>query len=389
MPGYLFVLPWYPVSPIGGVNQVVLKLIDLMSQAGQYQPYLLVPYGPLDPPQALHLNCPVLSLPIRSPLVKGHPFRSPVAFLLTLPWTLWKLRSLIQERDIQIINCHFPAPDCFIYVVLKRLALFSGKVVLSVHGSDLKAALARTGIARGLVQLLFRSADYVIACSNGLREDLLRLEPRCNRNSLVVHNAIDIDAFETLVAPGYRLPDPPGNRRFLLNVGRFEHQKGQDILIHAFEEIAETFPDLFLVMIGMPGTETDEIKRMVVDSPVAARIVMIENLPHECVPAFLKAALLFVLPSRREGLPLVILEAAACRKPVIAAAAVGVPELIQDRITGRLVPIDDERSLAEAISDLVSNRDLRETVAEGLHQLVREHFTWAQAYEKYMNLGRP
>ena len=96
--------------------------------------------------------------------------------------------------------------------------------------------------------------------------------------------------------------------------------------------------------------------------------------------------LLFVLSSRREGFPFVILEAAACRKAVVAAACVGVPEVIQDGVTGRIVPIDDSEALAAAIADLVANNATREIVAGNLHRYASENFTWTAAFAKYMNL---
>ncbi len=387
IPGYLFILPWYPESPIGGVNQALLHLIDLMNSDGRRRPYLLIPDDRVIPPPVSHLNCPVLSLAIRSPVSEDHPFRGPLAFLLTLPWTLVKLRGILRERNIQTINSIFPGVEYFALVPLKKLRLFTGKVVLTLQGNDIKIAMDSTGWHRRLVRWMFRRSDFVVACSRGIQEDLLRLEPACTRNSVVIHNAVDIDAFVSQIPAGFELPEPLRGGSFLLNVGRYEHKKGQDVLIRAFEQIAVDFPDLSLVMIGATGTDTDKIRELVARSPVSRRIFMLENIPHQQVPAYLKAALLFVLPSRREGLPFAILEAAACHKPVVAAAAVGVPELIEDRVTGRLVPVDDDHALAEAISDLVAHHELRAQVADNLHRLVRTEFTWRQAYEKYMSLS--
>ncbi len=386
IPGYLFLLPWYPESPIGGVNQALLHLIDLMNSEGRCRPYLLVPSDRECPPSAPHLNCPVFSLGIRAPMNEDHPFRGPIAFLLTLPRTLVKLRGVLRERNIRTINCIFPGIESFSLVLLRRLGLFSGKVVLTLQGNDIKVAMDATGWTRRLVRWMFQKSDFVVACSRGIQDDLLSLEPACARNSVVIHNSVDIDAFVSQIPADFEVPEPLRGSSFLLNVGRYEHKKGQDVLIRAFEEIAADFPDLSLVMIGATGTDTDKIRELVARSPLSQRIFMLENIPHQQVPAYLKAALLFVLPSRREGLPFAILEAAACGKAVVGAAAVGVPELIEDRVTGRLVPVDDDNALAEAISDLVAHRDLREQVAVNLHQLVKTQFTWRQAYEKYMRL---
>jgi colanic acid/amylovoran biosynthesis glycosyltransferase len=122
-------------------------------------------------------------------------------------------------------------------------------------------------------------------------------------------------------------------------------------------------------MIGATGPEIEEITRKVKGSPFAERIVMLENVPHESIPAFRRSALLFVLSSSHKGLPFVVLEAAGCRKAVVAAACVGLPGLIRDSVTGRLVPVDDFDALMLAISDLLSNSHLTGQFAPTLTSL--------------------
>jgi glycosyltransferase involved in cell wall biosynthesis len=174
---------------------------------------------------------------------------------------------------------------------------------------------------------------------------------------------------------------------FLLNVGRFEHKKGQDVLVKAFQQIADTFPDLLLVMIGASvGGESAKVREIVRQSGLEHRIVVLENVPHERIAVFLKAARVFVLPSRREGLPFAILEAGVCEAPVVGTACVGVPEVIQDRVTGRLVPVEDAGALAAAISDLLLDEAECRQLARNLHRLIKEQFTWKRAYEDYVRL---
>jgi glycosyltransferase involved in cell wall biosynthesis len=387
LPGYLFLLPWYPESAIGGVNQALLHLIDFMNEAGEYKPYLLICNGPEDLPQAPHVHCPMISLPVRNPASERHPLRAPFGFLLTLPWFFWKLRPFLKQHNIRAINYIFPDAGALSFVLMRKLGIFSGKVIVTLQGNDLKLVMDETGFARFVGRLAFRLADCVVACSGGMREDLLGLEPGCVRNSVVIHNSIDIDGFLAIAPPDFQLPERLRNRRYLLNIGRYEHKKGQDILIRAFDQIAGRYPDLLLVMMGSPGPEIEGIRAMVAKSPFTDRILMLENVPHEWVPGMLQSALAFVLPSRREGLPFAVLEAAACRKAVAAAACVGVPELIKDRVTGRLVAMEDADALAVAISDLVESSEFRQKMGENLYRLVRENFTWQKAYRKYASLS--
>ncbi len=98
----------------------------------------------------------------------------------------------------------------------------------------------------------------------------------------------------------------------------------------------------------------------------------------------MQAAEIFVLPSRREGFPFVLLEAGAMRLPVVAAACIGVPEIIQEGETGRLVPVEEADALADAIISLLRDPRSRTHYASKLHDLVAREFSWKTAYQKHV-----
>jgi glycosyltransferase involved in cell wall biosynthesis len=388
LPGYVMVLSWFPESAIGGVNQAVLNLIHTMQLEGRYRPLLLVSNGHALPERAPHIECEVISLQLRSPDIPAdRTVISLLAFLYHLPGTLLALRALVRRHNVQAFNCVFPDNECLNIVLLKKLRLFSGKLCLWFQGNDIKTAMEKRGFGAAAFRWMLRRSDVVAACSRGLLEDVLRFEPRCSHNSVVIHNAIDIEKFRAKAATDYELPETLQNAPFLLNVAGFERKKGQDVLIRAFERIAGEFPDLVLVMIGSSsGEATTAVRAMVQESPLRNRILMLENIPHERIPLFLQAARVFVLASRREGLPFAILEAAACLTPVVATACIGVPEIVQDGITGRLVPVDDDAALANAIRDMLTDEVKRKQFAANMYRLVNEKFTWRATYEKWVGL---
>jgi len=381
------VLSWFPESGIGGVNQAVLNLIHTMQEARLYRPLLLVSNGNPLPERAPHIECDVISLRLRTPDLPDRPVVSLAAFLYRLPSTLLSLRALAKRCKVQTFNCVFPDNECLNIVILKMLGLFSGRVVLWFQGNDIKTAMEKKGLAAAASRWMLRRSDVVAACSAGLLEDVLRFEPRCVHNSAVVHNAIDVGRFRSGAATDYELPERLRDAPFLLNVASFEYKKGQDVLIRAFERIADEFPDLVLVMIGATvGEQTVELQRIARESPKRDRILMLENVPHERIPVFLRAARVFVLASRREGLPFAILEAGACETPIVATACIGVPEIVEDGVTGRLAPVDDDAALSSAVRDLLIDEPKRKQLAANMYRLVAEKFTWRAAYEKFIRL---
>jgi glycosyltransferase involved in cell wall biosynthesis len=90
-----------------------------------------------------------------------------------------------------------------------------------------------------------------------------------------------------------------------------------------------------------------------------------------------------VLPSRKESFGIVLLEAGAFGVPVIASRVGGIPEIIEDGITGLLVPAEDAVALAECMTSVLSSTDFAESMGARLRQHVEANFAWSSALEKY------
>jgi glycosyltransferase involved in cell wall biosynthesis len=102
--------------------------------------------------------------------------------------------------------------------------------------------------------------------------------------------------------------------------------------------------------------------------------------------AWMPNADLFVLPSFNEGLPNVVLEASACRVPAVATAVFGTPEVLHDGVNGCLVPAGDATTLADRITRLLADADLRRRMGEAGRELVRGQFTFAAQAKQYVEL---
>ena len=313
--------------------------------------------------------------------------RALLSFLVSLPGSLSRLSRFLQERNIQVVSSHFPETDSVQFALLRWLGRYRGKFMLSFHGEDIRVLNRKNALGKWWARWMMRRADALIACSRGLMEDLVAFEPACAPRAAVIYNALDVEAFRSRIDFSFQLPEVLQGKTFLLNIARYEHKKGHDILIKAFEMLAVQFPNVLLVTIGgSVAGESAPFRAMVDDSPARARILMLENVPHPHVGVFLQNATLFVLASRREGFPFVLLEAGAMQIPVAAAACLGVGEIIKDDVTGRLVPVEDPVALAEAMADLLSNHEKRRQVAQTLHTLVDRDFNWKTIIRQHLAL---
>jgi glycosyltransferase involved in cell wall biosynthesis len=381
--GYLFVLPW-AISVPGGVNEVVKNLYRNLAAGNVFRPLLFLNIWDPAPDDAG--DWASITFPLRSPWEAHQPVRSLLGFLFHLPRTLRLLSRLLKERDVQIINPHFPGLPCLHFLLLRWLGLFSGTIILSFHGFDVTAADRSRGIERMLWKLLLRRSDAVAACSDHIASRLFAFDPKIKPQLHTIHNGLDFEYFLSERSGTSTLPVNLDGKVVILNIGTFEPEKGQDVLIRAFRSILSSHPNTHLVLIGSMRPTSQATRDLIASEGLSEQVSMLEDVPHPMIPLWMKRADLFVLPSRVEPFGIVLLEAAACRKPVVATRVGGIPEVISDGVTGRLVPPDDAVSLAHAINDMLESPQERQRLADNLHQHAKNRFTWSQAAATYIQL---
>jgi glycogen(starch) synthase len=242
------------------------------------------------------------------------------------------------------------------------------------------------GVNKALWRALLKSVDAVVTCSHSLKDEVARFLADCKTTIVTVHNGIDPKIVAEEKKEKFVLPPQLANGRFILNIGTFEHKKGQDILLAAFELVADKFPDVMLVLIGSSGETGESIRKTVCGMKSGQRVRMYENVPRNRIWTFLQGATILAMPSRREPFGIAILEAGLLRKPVVAARVGGIPEIITANETGRLVETEDAKALADEITYLLEHPEERQRLGAALAERVEQDFTWTRAYESYMKL---
>ena len=245
------------------------------------------------------------------------------------------------------------------------------------------------------------AADAVIAVSNGMREDVLRVYPALDPSLVqVIRNGIDTDVWYPAgpVRTGSALAelgvDP--NRPIVAFVGRITRQKGVPHLVAAAHQFS---PDVQLVLCaGAPDTPeiADEVRTAVAELARNRTGVfwIREMLPIDKIREILSSATVFVCPSVYEPLGIVNLEAMACATAVVASDVGGIPEVISDGITGLLVrydaddPAGYQTGLAKAVNELVADPARAERYGRAGRQRCIEEFSWAHVAEQTLDIYR-
>jgi glycosyltransferase involved in cell wall biosynthesis len=154
-------------------------------------------------------------------------------------------------------------------------------------------------------------------------------------------------------------------------VARLEPEKGHPTLLDAWPAVLRAAPDAYLLVIG-EGSQRDALERQARDLRIAHRVVFTGR--RDDVPAVTAALDVAVLPSYREAQGLSILEALALARPVVASNVGGIPEMIDDGVTGLLVEPHDTDRLAQAISRLLVDHPFADTLARQGHDMVHDRF---------------
>jgi starch synthase len=247
----------------------------------------------------------------------------------------------------------------------------------------------------------YEAADAVIAVSAGMRDGILAAYPAVDPARVhVVHNGVDTELYAPTGkddAVGKHGIDP--DRPYVFYVGRITRQKGIVHLLNAARKVDKNVQ----VVLAASAPDTPEIAAEVssqIDTLQAEGHTVIwlqEMLPREEVIELLSHAATFVCPSVYEPLGIVNLEAMACQAPVVASAVGGIPEVVQDGVTGLLVPYspDDPRGLedglAEALNTVVSDPERARAMGKAGRDRAVGLFSWEAIAEQtvtvYMSLG--
>jgi glycosyltransferase involved in cell wall biosynthesis len=277
-----------------------------------------------------------------------------------------------------IIHVHAGSGTLAYYLgcAVRRYVKRDVKLALTIHSPKVHAfprSLDEVGWMLGC-----RAAHVILAVSEFSSRDITRCY-RINRAKIeVVYNGVDTEVFLPLRTPGH------GSRGVstLVFCGRLNgtKQKGLEVLLDAMPLVLQERDVVLNVIAVGPrlGEYRTHAKRLKIDD----RVRFLGFVEHSVLPQYYAEADLLVLPSRRESFGLVLAEAMACGLPVVATTAGAIPEVVEDGVTGVLVPPDDPKALANAVLSLLSDRPRLQAMGSAGVERVRERFTWDKVAQR-------
>ncbi len=217
-------------------------------------------------------------------------------------------------------------------------------------------------LVQRLQRTWWRWAKHIITCSDFLRGILVNTYGVEGEKVQTIFNAYHGPPAESVKETREEAREVLGlrqDRRYLLTICRLMIWKQVDRIIEALRELPE---DVELIVCG-DGPEQDAWEELARSMGLEGRVHFRGNVAHDLVPLYIRAADIFVLYSRYEGLSHTLIEVQTLGTMAVASAVCGNPEVVQDGETGRLVPVDDTRALAMVLGEALQDAEGREALA--------------------------
>jgi glycosyltransferase involved in cell wall biosynthesis len=268
-----------------------------------------------------------------------------------------RIEHWLRAADVQHVHAHFGTNSAEVAMLVHTLG--GPNWSFTVHGPEEFDKAPSIALAEKV-----RACSFVVAVSSYGRSQLYRLVGHQHWSKVqVVHCGIE-PAFHAV--PASPVPDAPR----LICVGRLSEQKGQLLLVEAARRLSLQAIDFELVLAG-DGELRGEIEILITRYELTNRIRLTGWISSEQVRDEILAARALVLPSFAEGLPVVIMEAMALRRPVITTYIGGIPELVRPGEHGWLVPAGDVEALTEAMrACLNAPNEMLTRMGEAAHERV-------------------
>ena len=295
-----------------------------------------------------------------------------------------RMHEVVLGRHLDVLHCHYAIPHATSAWIAREMLHKTGAdvgLVTTLHGTDI-TIVGQDPSYHAITKFSIEKSDRITAVSQHLRDETFNAFGCTGCSVQVIHNFVDPDVYDRGKYPNVLRMEGLNGRRVLMHVSNFRPVKRVTDVVRVFARVAREVPSV-LVMVGDGPDRVqaeEEAKRLGVDDSV----FFLGKI--EAVAPLLAAADLFLLPSMNESFGLSALEALASGVPVVASRVGGIPEVVQDGVTGVLCGIGDVDGMARASIELLSDRSRWDTMSAAAAADARARFALKDILAQYEQL---
>ncbi|WP_340819089.1 glycosyltransferase family 4 protein [Methanolobus sp. WCC4] len=302
---------------------------------------------------------------------------------LYIPFAIAKLLSVIKKHNIDVVHYHSSYPESIITKYIKNKP-----VIFTAHESGF---LEMASNERFINKLKYRLShpDIIIGPSQELADVPTKFGVDKNK-TIFISNGVDVDKFSPSISGSrirekYKVKD---DEIVVLCPRRLAPKNGVIYLIEAIPQIAAINQKIKFVIVGEGGfkKQRTEMEDTLINLSLDDKVIFTGDIPNHEMPEFFAASDIVVLPSLMEATSIAGLEAMSSSKPLIGTTVGGIPYLIDDNITGILVPPKDSEALANAIDRLTKDEDMRNYMGLNARKKVETEFSWEIIAKKTLRI---
>jgi L-malate glycosyltransferase len=284
-----------------------------------------------------------------------------------------KIVQVSQSERLDLVHAHYAIPHATAaYLARQVLSATPGavvpRIITTLHGTDITLVGADRSYS-DIVAFSIEQSDGVTTVSESLKRDTYR-ELGCTHDIRVIPNFVDCEQNQRRSVDDLRSSLAPRGEKLMIHVSNFRPVKRVHLTVEILARVREHVPAR-LLLVG-DGPDFGDVSRRARVLGVAEDVVFLGE--QDLVVPLLSASDVFLLPSAQESFGLAALEAMACGVPVVAARVGGVPELVDEGVTGYLHDTDDVEGMARSTMALLTNEDMHARMSAAAARVAHERF---------------
>lgn len=292
-----------------------------------------------------------------------------------------KIAEVTQEHSLQVVHAHYAIPHAASALIARDMLYCRDlRVVTTLHGTDI-TLVGRDPSFLPVVRASLERADVVTAVSSYLRDEVVRMFG-LTRPVHVVHNFIDPRDFDSLAGAEIRRQFSPNGEKLLIHVSNYRKIKRVEDVAAVFLQVRKHVA-CKLLLVGS-GPELPTVEALVRAAGAGRDLILLGSRSR--VLDLIAASDLLLLPSQIESFGLAALEAMACGVPPIATRTGGLPEVVEDGVTGCLSEVGDVQDMANKALELLTDSKRYRSVSSAARKRARERFHINLAMDAYEDL---